>query len=112
YTETGLQHEGNVVEVVADVCDFEIFNSRLVQDFREGSLLLFTSLNDERHAKTVSAFLHGVGSSSRDDARFQASSMQELEAEAVACVKAFLLFAILKQPDTPVGQYPITIHQE
>jgi hypothetical protein len=63
-TETGLQHERNVVEVVADVGDFESVHESMVENLGKGFLLFFTALNDERHAKSLSTFLYCSRSSS------------------------------------------------
>ena len=38
--------------------------------------------------------------------------MQQLDSEPVARVKTLLLFAVLKQPDPPISQHTVTIHQE
>src|SRR6185369_8929571 len=38
--------------------------------------------------------------------------MQQDDPESVARVKSLLLLAVLKQPDAPVSQHTITIHQE
>jgi hypothetical protein len=37
---------------------------------------------------------------------------KKIDSESVAGVKTFLLFPIVKQPNAPVSQHSITIHQE